>query len=489
MFCSSAVPVALLLVVLGALGEAPPASPLLPPDHWAVKAAERLEQLGLVERWMPAQRAVPLLAVEGALAEGERRAAERRPDLVPLLAAWRERFAQEWPRAGDDPVGPRLLGVQAGVGYQHGSARAASSARPPAGASAVRLQVPRSDPFAEAAGAAAYGSHLAAGLSLRGTPHDFVLPSVEVVGALGPVALSVGRGPVGYGPNEVGAVVASGAAALDRVEFMTTRAVRFPGPLAILGDWAVDLTLTRFEGGRHPYDPLLWLAQVQWRPHPRLTLAAIRGVMFGGKLWEGIPAGRAPLAILGLKNYRENNVYSGAVRYRLPTESVLPLTAKLEWGTDDNPGAAVQWPGLVVGLSAPMLPGLPAALGFEYAYFGRGPVGYHDPFHWYAHGQYNGGWVSGQTPIGDPMGGNGRAYRLTASVDPLPRLRLAATGWLQERFLDNLYAPAAGGRSVGFQGEAELRVWKGAVVVRGLYEHGRDGWNRGEVIAAARAFF
>ena len=478
----------LLLVAPGAVsGAATPASPLLPPDHWAVKAAERLEEVGLLERYLPAQRSVPLLEVARALAEGEARARRVRPELSPLIAAWRERLREEWSGAEGEPRGARLLGAQLGLGVEGGAAHPTPAGPPPR--SALFLEAPRVAPFVEGAGGAAYGGHLAAGLRGRATPWRARLASAELVGALGPVTLSVGRGQVGYGPNEYGGVVATGAASMDRVELFTAP-LRLPGPLRVLGDFAFDTALARFSEPRHPYHPLLWQFQLQWRPHSRLTLAIIRGVMFGGALWDGIPTGQIPLALLGLKNYRENNLYSVSVRYRLPTEALLPLTARLEWGSDDNPGAWATWPGLVVGLTAPMLPRLQASLGVEYAYFGDGPVGWHPPFPWYGHGQYTGGWATGQTPLGDPLGGNGWALRLVGSADPFGgRTRLSAVAWVQKREQDNLYAPSAGGTSAGIRGEAELRFRRGAVGVRGSYERGQGGWSRSEVAGTGTVYF
>ena len=463
----------------------PPASPLLPPDHWAVRAAERLHEIGLAPDWLPAQRAAPLWVVGQTLAAAAERAERGAPAWAPLAKAWAARFAVEFPRAGG--AEPRIAGAAIGAGarFGHVSEMIPPSVQP----GFIALAAPGDAAVGEASAAVLLGDHLAAGARMQASTWNLDVSSAELVGALGPLALSVGRGPIGYGPNEVGAVVASGAAPLDRIELSTSAPVRLPGVLEVLGDFAFDAAVVRFREARHPYDPLLWEFQLQWRPHPRLTLGAIRGVMFGGRYWEGIPTQDIPLSLLGIKNFSDNNVYSVSARYLLPTEGLLPLTARVEWGSDDNPGAAVQWPGLVAGLSAPMLGGLPAALGVEYAYFGKGPFGYHDPFGWYAHGQYTGGWVTGQTPLGDPMGGNGRALRVTGAADLWDaRLRLSGVGWLQDRSADNLYTPAAAGRSVGGRGEAELRIDRWAVGLRGGYERGEQGWSRGDLTAVVRAF-
>jgi len=488
---------AILLTAGKALAaEAPPASPLLPPGHWAVRAAERLHEVGLAPDWLPSQRAVPLLVVGKTLEDAARLAGREAPQVEPLTTAWTQRFRAEFPgSAAIAERRPALLGGVVGTGYSGGSVHELAPAGPPLPAD-LRLQVPRSDPFLTLGGAASFSTHFAAGFQAHATPSQVDLDSAELVGSLGKLALSVGRTPVGYGPGAVGAVVASGRATVERVELMTTAPVRFAGPLGFMGDFAIDTTLARFSEPRHPYHPLLWEFEVQWRPCPRLTLAAIRGVMFGGALWEGTDGRDALLSILGMKNGTQNNVYSGSIAYRLPTEAFLPLALDVEWGSDDNPGAMVTWPGLVAGLKAPMLPGLLAEVGVEYAYFGRGPFGWHQPVDWYGHWQYVGGWATSEMPLGDPLGGNGRALRLTAAADPWDgRVRLSGLAWLQDRYIDkdrltdNLYARVAGGRSVGALGEVEWRLGALALVARGSYERGRSGWSRSEVAVDVSVHF
>jgi hypothetical protein len=312
-----------------------------------------------------------------------------------------------------------------------------------------------------------------------------------VVGAWSKLSLSLGRGAVGYGPYEVGGITASGNVPLDRIELMTSSPFRLPGWLEGAGDFTADVALASLDEARHPYHPLLLDFYLQWRPAPRLTFGLARGFMFGGTLWDGISLGNALLALPGLKNYAGNNVYSATVRYRLPTEAFLPLTAKMELGSDDNPGAAFTWPGFLLGVTAPMLPRVPVSLGVEYAFIGKLQLwGHHNPFFWYEHGQYQGGWASGQTPLGDPLGGEGRAVRLVARADPVPGvLRISGLGWLQERFAHNDYAPMAAGNSAGVSGEAEARLGRWALDASGTYEHGSDGWHRSAVELAVRLFY
>ena len=527
--------------------DAPPASPLLPPQHWAVEATERLEELGLLERHFPAQRAVPLLVVARALAEGEARARAARPGLLPLVAGWRRRLHLEWSgaprwlplpgreRVGDtrsrEKVGERVgdprprdamvsrpptpeagaapalgledrsslspgggegrgegalplrpLGAQLAAGLQTGSAREDSTGgSPAAGSAALHLAAPSTDPFLEAGGALALGPHLAAALRAEATPWDARLTAGEVALSAGPLALSVGRGRIAYGPGLQASPVASGLATLDRVEAYTVEPLRLP---LGLGDLAADFALASLgTSPRHPYGPLLLLGQIGWRPHPRLTFRGARGYMFGGDPWSGISLGDALEGLSGLGNLAGNNVFSLALRYRLPTDGWQPLTLKIELATDDELGALLSWPGLVAGLTAPALGDLPVALGLEVVHFGPGfTVTRHDPFPWYGHGLYTGGWASGSAPLGDPLGGNGDALRGSASVDALDgMLWLCLRAHLQRRRADNLYAPQAGGRSAGVVAEAELRRGRFTLGASGAHERGGSRWRRSEL--------
>ena len=91
----------------GWLGDAP-ASPLLPPEHWAVRAAARAEAMGLADNYLPAQRAVPRAVVFAVLAHADAMAADR-PGLARLTAGWVARFREEFREYGEDATADALL--------------------------------------------------------------------------------------------------------------------------------------------------------------------------------------------------------------------------------------------------------------------------------------------------------------------------------------------------------------------------------------------
>jgi hypothetical protein len=449
----------------------PGASPVLRPDHWAVRAVERLEALGLVEDWLPAQKSVPILDVADALVRVEAAAREARPDLLALVSGWRERFAQEWPGSAGAAA---ILGARAGVGAEGGSA---TEGTPRIAPDALHLAAPRTEPFATVAGAGRLGAHLAAGVDGRLAPSGAALQTVEAVAFLGGWSLSVGRTYAGVGFSEGGGAMLSGAAPLDRVELRSASPFELPWPLRRSGLWSLDVLTARLDPARHPYGGLLGIASVQWRPHPRLTLGAQRGVMFGGAFWSDLsPRDRAE-SLLGLSNQRDNNMLSWNARWRMPSEAWLPLTATADVGSDDVL-AGVKIPGVVAGVSAPMLGSLPATLGVEVAFFGRAccqPPSHAAP--WYVHGTYVGGWSTGETPLGDPLGGNGRALRVRAGADPWDgRVALSSMIFVADRFSGNLYAPQAAGRSVGARLDCAVRFGRGALELRGAHEQGDAGW-------------
>ena len=78
------------IVFAGAAPAAP--STHLPPTHWAVRAAERLDNLGLVTDYLPAQRSVPISEVERVLSEAAKSAS---PELRATAEGWLRQLHEE----------------------------------------------------------------------------------------------------------------------------------------------------------------------------------------------------------------------------------------------------------------------------------------------------------------------------------------------------------------------------------------------------------
>ena len=468
-------------------------SPLLPPEHWAVRAAARLDGVGLVTGWLPANQAAPMYMVWAALDEGARRAETERPALAATAKGWKEKFQQEW-RGIDEKGLLRFIGGQASVGYEY-AAVSPTPGPPPEAWSLTPPQV--NSPILSVAAAGALSDYLAVLVAPVGTTWQLRWAG-EIVTGIGPVSLSVGRAPsqTGFGSPGSG-VVLGGEAFHDRVAFQIYR------PLDIyIGLLTLDVSLARVGEPTHASNTLLWEWALQYQPVPRLTFALQSGVMMGGSTWErdtGSPFTFQDFirCVVYKGNGAENNIFSFAGRWRLPTEDWVPITLYADWGADDNGGAWFQAPGVDAGLFIPSLPFAPeVSVGLEWSFFGtvcapgspesgfcRPPDLYLD---WYTHDRYN--WINGNQSLGHRMGGNGRELFLYASADLLDaRLLIRGDLFLRQRFSGNLYAPYTG-QSAGFDLQATWRLGIGEVGVSGNVE-AASGWTAGGFGVHATVFF
>ncbi|HET6229136.1 MAG TPA: capsule assembly Wzi family protein [Longimicrobiaceae bacterium] len=474
-----------------------PVSPMLPPTHWAVAAAWRAEALGLVSGYLPAQRSVPRMVVARALREAAYRAASHpRPGLAEMTRGWYERFVEEFPEAdvepGDSSAHPerlspvRLLGGSVGGRYVDHVGRVSpgkglfGNRQGPAdlpelsqvratgtlAAALTRFAVVEADPSVGEGGAA--------------------LDRWEATVGFRSVSLSVGRETMGYGPATSGGVVLTGAT-LPRVELQTTQPFRFPWLLRYLGPASGEVFVTRLEEPRHPGRPYFFGMRGAIQPHPRLDIGINRASVFGGDS-IGTPVtfstvGKMFLGILSADF--ENQVVSADVRYRAPTESVIPVTLYMEWGAEDASGAWWREPGRIFGLFVPAVPGVPQlALGVERTGFAKFCCG-NPP--WYLHLQQPGGWASGIHTLGHPLGGEGWEWMGYARAELMDaRLRLGARAFTHERTAHgydtplragNQFAPEHEGRSSGLQLDAAMRVHRHAEASALYFRDQGHSWN------------
>lgn len=479
-----------LLLAVSAAAASPEASTQLPSGHWALEAAEDLQQLGWAEGYLPAQEAVPLALVRQLFEAAVLRARAQAPERAWLAESLLARLEEDFPRHASGPVWSSEARLSAGVTGRRRDLEAGSLSvldvfltRP------VGTEGPDDTaPFAAAGVRAGVQDWLALSVEPRLARGELDLPRWEAAVARWNLQLSIGKGHVSYGPPDEQGIVLSGVQPVPRLELQTLNPITLPGPFRYIGRVALQAFVARIPEARHPGRPFLWGLNVRAQPHPRLTLDAYRGVMFG----EGaLEAQTSPVQVLkmvtGWKNQNENNVFGTSARWRLPTEAVLPLTVYGEWAADDL-GAQFKVPGLKGGIRTVLLPGRTSlSLGGEFTFLGELCC---RTLTWYTHHNHQGGWVYQDAPLGTPMGGNGREYRLLGELTLWDaRLRVSADAFLRKRFEQNLYTPNRPGSSVGFNSRIRwhaarrLRLEVGAAVERG------SGWRVDAFDASASAHF
>lgn len=481
----------------GWLGDSP-ASPLLPADHWAVRAADRAEALGLADNYLPAQNAVPRAVVYAVLEHAASRSAQR-PGMERVAAGWLARFREEFPEYGDDAGGDALvvpLGGHAAAGWANEAGRLSPAIGYYVGLRNDPEPVPDvSTPRLDLALGTGDGRRAAAWMLGRWDERGVDVARWEAAFSAGPVGLSVGKQPVGYGWGEGGTMVLS-ETLLPRVEAQTLRPVRLPGFLRPFGGVTLHTFASPLGGRRHPEEPWLWGARLAFQPHRRLTFAVNRASIFGGD--AEITAGKLGKMFLGVIRASdfENQVLGLEGRWRLPTDAVLPATVYLEWAADDGAGALHEMPAQVGGILLPALPGLPeVSAGAEYARVtslccGHGP--------WYFNSAQPGNWARGTRPLGHPLGGEGWEAAGYARAELRgARLRMHLRGYVRGYRDDslpvfgggNLFAPARVGRGTGFQADAAYRLRPHAEIRAAARRETGDDWREHAFDAAVAVFF
>ncbi len=475
------------------------ASPLVPAEHWAWDAARRLNALGLVAgdfdrgKGLVTRRELALL-FEDAL----ERAQADRPELVPLVRAFRDRFRDEF---GDvlaqaDRRGVRLEAGWFGVGYAKLSGRAATG---------VGLEMDSTwtptRPIPDSTGLlldASVGVALPPTFALTVEPELLAgqprLRSGMLVGQLfGYLGGGIGRRSVRLGPGEEGGIVLNDEVTLDGFGAFTAQPFRFPWLFRALGPVQMESFFSKVYGGTFIRDPFFVAFRGSIAPHPRLTLGLNRAAMFGGRGNQGITLGRMMFLFTGgtghgASGYFANDVLSADATWRPPTERTLPLTLYLEWGMDDAAGAFITEPAVIAGAQAAALPGARwLGLGVEGARFTPECCGHGI---WYRNFALRQGWADYGFPVGHPLAGEGsEVMAWTTAALWNARLTVRAAGFGRDRGPETTLAPGRVGRSAGGWLRAELRLAPQAqLVLDGRGERG-SGWSTAELRTTARILY
>jgi len=455
-----------------------PASPLLPPSHWALAALGRLDALGLAGGGYDPGAGSVTRAEAARRLEAAATLAQDRPEVERLVAGYRLRLAEE---SGSLHAGAaRLEGGFAGdrgallTGYDRDELHVAPAAR--GGESA---------PYLAGTVEARLTPRLAVALSPRVAGDSLRLESGYLAAAGGGWRGWAGRRRVGFGAAADGSLVLGSEVAFDGVG-IARDSTRLPGPLGALGPFRFEAFGSRLHAAGAVDDPWFLALRLWARPHPRLWIAGTRAAAIGGRgntpvRWTDSPALLVGLAS-GVHGETENQVASLEARWR-PPMGALPLVVYGEWAVDDFGWAFVHVPGVTTGVELPALPSLPAvSLGVERTGFAAHCCGY--PL-WYRHSALP--WIDRRVPLGHPLGGNGTEWLAHAGAELLDaRLRLDGRAFLRERGPDNLFAPARRGRSRGGAFSAEWSVGPRLEAFGSAEVEDGRGWRASTVRAGVR---
>ncbi|HEX7050674.1 MAG TPA: capsule assembly Wzi family protein [Longimicrobiales bacterium] len=465
-----------LLVWLGGAAavraQEPPrfATPFIGPDHWSLRAARRLDALGLADPGFPwGERLLTRRELAALFQKAAIEATRRAPEFAPLALAYLDRFVEEFPatvaaldRARED--GFQMMGGAVHMRYERhdGRVRTGTGMRPTDPDWTTPAPIPDASVRAsDIQLSAALRPHVAATVMTTsrsitadgGTAYDrLALAEGHVTATWGDVGVWFGRRAIGFGAGASGGIVLRAHEPVDGGGIYLTDPVRLPGPFRYLGPLRLTATLARidYEGGgiRRPWFGTTRLAI---SPHPRLGIGLSRAIMFGGDGNSGFTLKNFAYMVVG-KHSGENGEYDNQVvavdvRYRPPVEAI-PLVFYVEWGFDDSAGAWKDVPAILAAVEVPALPGWPeASLRIERTSFAPACCG---NTIWYRNWAFRSGWTADGQPLGHPLGGHGTEWLARLEADLLDaRLRVDARAFLRDRGAENLFAPDREGHSRG----------------------------------------
>jgi hypothetical protein len=448
------------------------ASPFVPVDHWSMHAVDRLHALGLAyPGTVRGQRSRTVAEVLAVL----RNAADSGHDGA---RAYLSRFETEF---GSDSAGALSLvhaAVAGGAGAVEGDvAHGIYRTWGEENWTGAIAREDRTKAIGRGALLAGLGKYLAAGAVASGGPLRTRLDELYGVARVGPVSLWGGRRIQGYGPGTSG-IVMSGGVPLDGAGIHVAP-IRLPWLLAHLGVVRGDITVALPDANGPVEQPYFILTRGSIEPHRRLGFGVTRGGMIGA-VDEDVSIVDVLRFLAG--DHTDGSEYDNQVAavdawFRPPAGS-LPLLLYVEWGAEDSAGSWWDVPGIVVGVEAASLPGMPwlsllvERTSFEGSNSGNPP--------WYRHrGGYHEGWSVRGELLGHPLGGHGREWLVQGRANLMDgRLQLMTRGFRRTRLAENVYAPDRAGRSTGFAAEGDLMLRPGVSLQLAGSTEGGSGWRR-----------
>lgn len=479
---------AVLLLLLSARAGAQHASPWLPIGHWSTEAAVRLHALGLAPDLDPSVRQRTSARIAGLLRAARAAAATRNPGAVDgderrvgsgktlrLVAAYVERFSEEYPDAFGDSL---IEAVPYFEGFIAPQLIVRENARLAGGFTLDREWAgPEPLPDLGTAGGLVHAGlaseRIAVTLAVAGEGDVWRATQVTADIAAGPVAVWLGRRAPGFAPTSGGGLVLDGAVAFEGGGVYSLLPLRLP----ILGGVSGELFGGVLESNGFVSDPWLLGVRLHASPHARFDVGTTRVAVFGGmngarfgvrQLFEVLVA-----ANLG-GNHADDQVASVDARWRPPLS--VPIELYGEWGMHDiDPGVLLDMPSFALGVRVPMLPFASAfSAGIEHTQIARSCC--ENP-PWYQHFELAEGWTEDGVPLGHPLGGHGREWRVHVVGAPFGACVLVdAAAFRRTRGDENLYAPERAGRALGIAATVDVRLRAWLSVGGNLRLEDGSGW-------------
>lgn len=464
-----------------------PATPPLPPAHWAYIALDRLAGAGLLDdAWAvgnrPQSAGVALAAFRTAVV----RAALEGSPLAGFARSAARRFAREHPQSHRSATTGAYLAVR------EARLRAGKTTGAPARRGRLEFGVDVT---------AALGRHFVVSygpaVSMSASATTVEQPRLAVVGKVGSWWASAGRQRLSFGPA-TGGLILNDASAFDGLLFGSDGAVRLGGIGHWLGPVHVTALISRIAPDTLGEAAWFGAARVTFAPHPRVHIGLNRTAVVPAGGGDGVGLGSLLLVAVG-KHTRPNKEDQRAsvdlsVALGGPSWRVVPY---LEWGFEDTAGAYMEDPGLTVGAYMPFLPGVPT-LSLRYEYTGFGESARLCWFcsaritKWYRHGTVRSAYIGEDgLLIGHPLGGYGYEHRIDAVAWLVGAdARVRATLVRRHREPLNLLYATRPGDSHALGAGGSYRVGPALTFDANLWwEQGEAGWHNGAASIGGHLLF
>ena len=461
----------------------PPASPFISPGHWSYRVLHRLDNAGLfppgadlARQSIPQEEVAALLALADSTA-GTSYLAEFRKEFKAAGRGFVQREVAIGARALKDAYAP-------GVGYD---TLAWTGAR--------ALDDDTDFLYGVSIGLT-YAPHFALGLNTFTTPAaaDGDIES-QIIATAGYAGAWLGFRRLGYGTGNGGGLVLNNY--LNQSGSFPQFGVFLPRPLhlPLLGPVRFEMhageidNVLNFNGAERAIEPWFWTARGSFEPFGIVRIGINRAMMFGGEGNTPVTFERVLKNIVGIYTDNDesnfaNQIISIDFRARVPG---VPVTAYLDWGSDDAAGGWWDVPAILAGFEFTHVDSTyDIAVGAEHVQFSRSCCGNSI---WYRNAWFRGSWADGEQPLGHPLGGHGREWRLFGNgslKSGTASGHLALFG--RRRRAENILVPAWEGRSIGVGGGADIRITSNIrLLLDGEFESGANDWTTARLSAALRS--